>query len=107
MHARWILAPLDRERASVLGQSLGVSPLTAQLLLNRGVNSPELGRRYLEPRLADLRRPDGELAMSGFQKAVDRLERALTGGETVGVFGDYDVDGVTSCALLTSFLRDA
>ena len=107
MQAHWILAPCDRERAGVLGLALGVSPLCAQLLINRGVDSPELGRRYLAPRLADLRRPDGELPMSGFARAVERLERALTGGETIGVFGDYDVDGVTSCALLTSFLTGA
>jgi single-stranded-DNA-specific exonuclease len=87
-----------------LGQALGLSPLTAQLLLNRGVADAELGRRYLEPRLADLRKPDG---MAGFDVALDRLDRALVGNEIVGVFGDFDVDGVTSCALLTTFLREA
>lgn len=101
--SRWILSPSDPARASELALALGLSPLTAQLLLNRGIADAERGRRYLEPRLADLRRPD---EMAGFARAVERLDRALAGGETIGLFGDYDADGVTSCALLTSFLRD-
>jgi single-stranded-DNA-specific exonuclease len=99
---RWILSTPDPARASELAGALGLSQLTAQLLINRGIADPERGRRYLEPRLADLRRPD---EMAGFARAVERLDRALAGGETVGIFGDYDVDGVTSCALLTTFLR--
>src|SRR5256885_2388119 len=106
MLAPWVVAPLNPERAGELSRALGVSPLTAQLLINRGVDSAELGRRYLAPRLSDLRRPDGALAMSGFTRAVDRLERALAERENIGIFGDYDVDGVTSCALLTLFLGD-
>src|SRR4051794_8463939 len=82
--SRWILSPPD-PRAGALGQALGLSPLTAQLLLNRGVVDAELARRYLEPRLADLRKPDG---MAGFEVALGRLDRALQGNEIVGVFGD-------------------
>src|SRR5439155_6187502 len=72
---------------------------------------PERGRRFLAPRLADLRSPDGGLAgathaMAGFSRAVERLGRAVLDGETVGVFGDYDVDGVTTCALLSRYLLD-
>jgi single-stranded-DNA-specific exonuclease len=103
----WVVAPGDRDGAAKLGGVLGLSPLAAQLLLNRGIADPELARRYLDPRLADLRRPDGELPMKGFAQAVDRLERALTQNETIGLFGDYDVDGVTSCAVLAIFLREA
>jgi single-stranded-DNA-specific exonuclease len=99
----WVVTPQDRSNAERLGGALGVSPLTAQLLLNRGIGDPELARRWLDPRLGDLRRPDD---MKGFAPAVARLEQALAAGETVGVFGDYDVDGITSCTLLTLFLRD-
>jgi single-stranded-DNA-specific exonuclease len=101
------LSPPEPSAAVELSQALGLSPLTAQLLLNRGVRTQEVARRYLEPRLADLRRPDGELPMAGFGAALERLDRALAAGETIGIFGDYDVDGVTSCALLTTFLRGA
>src|SRR4051794_26045121 len=102
--ARWILAANDHTRAAALAEALALKPLTAQLLLNRGVDDPERARRYLAPRLAELRRPD---EMAGFARAVDRIETALIEQQVIGVFGDYDVDGVTSCALLTRFLRDA
>jgi single-stranded-DNA-specific exonuclease len=98
----WVVAPENRDEAARLGSTLGLSPLAAQLLLNRGIADPEIARRYLEPKLADLRRPD---EMKGFSAAVDRLERALASRETVGIFGDYDVDGITSCAVLSLFLR--
>jgi single-stranded-DNA-specific exonuclease len=101
--SRWILSPSDPLRASELAGALGLSPLTGQLLLNRGIADADRARKYLEPKLADLRRPD---EMAGFQRAVERLDAALSAGQTIGIFGDYDVDGVTSCALLTSFLRD-
>src|SRR5206468_3924505 len=52
--------------------------------------------------LADLRRPDG---MADLAKALERLAAALGAGETIGVFGDYDVDGVTTAAVLTAALR--
>jgi single-stranded-DNA-specific exonuclease len=104
VESRWIVAPPDRDAAGRLGEAIGWSPLGAQLLLNRGVSGPVEAQRYLVPRLADLRPPDG---MAGFGVAVERLERALAAGETIGLFGDYDVDGVTSCALLASFLGDA
>jgi single-stranded-DNA-specific exonuclease len=107
MDQRWIVRPTDWHRARLLGGTLGVSPVTAQLLINRGHDEPERARKFLAPRLAELRRPDGDAAMAGFAAAVDRLLRSLRAGEMVGVFGDYDVDGVTSCALLASFLRDA
>src|SRR5579871_3656016 len=87
-----------------LARALGVRPLTARLMARRGVGTVEQGRRFLAPRLADLRPPD---AMAGFSRAVERIDRALRGGETIGVFGDYDVDGVTTCALLARFLLDA
>jgi single-stranded-DNA-specific exonuclease len=102
--AEWIVAPFDRERAASFGRDIGLSPVAAQLLLNRGIADAAVAKSYLEPKLAELRRPD---EMAGFAQAVSRLERAVTCGETVGVFGDYDVDGVTSCALLTTFLRGA
>jgi single-stranded-DNA-specific exonuclease len=103
----WTLRAPDPARARALADAVRISPVTAQLLINRGVDDPERARRFLAPRLAELRRPDGDAAMAGFAAAVERLARALAHHETVGVFGDYDVDGVTSCALLASFLGDA
>jgi len=105
--ALWEVKPVDWDRARALARALSLSPVTAQLLINRGVDDPERARRFLSPRLAELRRPDGEQPMAGFAVAVDRLARALAERQTIGIFGDYDVDGVTSCALLASFLGDA
>jgi len=105
--AAWAVKPADWARARTLGSALSISPVTAQLLINRGFADPDRARRFLQPRLAELRRPDGAEAMAGFAVAVERLARALAAAETIGVFGDYDVDGVTSCALLASFLGDA
>ena len=105
--AAWDVRPVDWDRARALGRVLALSPVTAQLLINRGFEDPDRARRFLSPRLAELRRPDGDAPMAGFAVAVERLARALRTAETVGIFGDYDVDGVTSCALLASFLGDA
>ncbi len=107
----WRAPAGDPERARDLAAALGVRPLTAQLLINRRIDDPERARRFLDPKLGDLRPPDGgaagaERAMAGFARAAERIVRALGAGETVGVFGDYDVDGLTTCALLTRFLLD-
>ncbi len=104
---RFIVRPADPRRARLLGERLGLRYLTAQLLLNRGIQDEQEARRYLDPRLADLRPPEGTQPMAGFSTAVERLKRAVLDRETIGIFGDYDVDGVTTCALLTDFLNRA
>jgi len=107
-----VIAPADPDRAAALARAVGVSPLAAQLMLNRGITTPGDAIPYLRPRLAELRPPAGEgvvaeRTMAGFTDALFRLERAVRERQTIGVFGDYDVDGVTSAALLVRFLRDA
>jgi single-stranded-DNA-specific exonuclease len=68
----------------------------------RGISDADEARSYLQPRLGQLRAPGG---LAGLTSAVSRLTRAVQGGERIGVFGDYDVDGVTTAALITSYLR--
>jgi single-stranded-DNA-specific exonuclease len=82
--------------------ALKVHPITARCLAARGLSDTDAARSYLDPRLAGLRPPEG---LAGLDAAVDRLVVAVRGGERVGCFGDYDVDGVTTCALITSYLR--
>ena len=65
-------------------------------------DAPEKVARFLAPRLAELRPPDG---MADLERALDRLARAVRDGDLIGVFGDYDVDGVTTAAVLTVALR--
>lgn len=95
---------LDDAVVARLAARLRVRNATARCLVARGHG--EAAEGFLDPRLARLRRPEGDAAMAGFGAAADRVARAVLRRERIAVFGDYDVDGVTTCALLTSFLRD-
>src|SRR5581483_4465073 len=102
---RFLLSPADPRRARLLAEQLGLRHLTGQLMLNRGIRTDQEARRFLDPRLSDLRPPEGPYPMAGFSVAADRLRKAVLDREVIGVFGDYDVDGVTTCSLLTDFLN--
>jgi single-stranded-DNA-specific exonuclease len=80
----------------------GVPALLARLIANRGICEPQAASDYLNPTLSTLHDP---LLLSGLERAVERLCLALSRGERVCVHGDYDVDGVSSVALLISFFR--
>jgi single-stranded-DNA-specific exonuclease len=82
--------------------AIKVHPLVARVLARRGVSTPDAARRYLSPRLVDLTRPD---AMADRDVAADRIVHAIKHHERITVFGDYDVDGITSATLLTRVLR--
>lgn len=102
MRYRWSVAPPHPLLAGQLARELRLNPLVAQCLLNRGLNAPESIRNFLQPRLKRLSDP---FLLPNMTVAVDRLFRAREKGESVLVFGDYDVDGVTSTALLLEVLR--
>jgi single-stranded-DNA-specific exonuclease len=99
----WSVAPADPAQIEALSSALGVSRPVARCLALRGFKDAPETRSFLEPRLADLSRPDG---MADLDAAADRTARAVIRNERVGVFGDYDVDGVTSAALVTGFLSE-
>lgn len=101
MKYRWSLAPPQPALAAVLSQTLGISPLLAQCLLNRGLSEPGPIGRFLDPRLQYLADP---FLIPQMEIAVDRLLDARFHQERVVIFGDYDVDGVTSTALLHEVL---
>jgi len=98
----WRIADRDPAQVARLAQALGVREVTARCLANRGVEEAEAARSFLDPRLAELRPPAG---LAGMDEAVVRLAAAVRNGETIGCFGDYDVDGVTTTALLSTWLR--
>jgi len=98
MKYRWLIAPAQPALAEFLARELRISPLLAQCLLNRGLSEPEPITRFLQPRLKDLSDP---FLLPNMRAAVDRLFVAREHGERLVIFGDYDVDGVTSAALLT------
>lgn len=101
MKYRWSPAPPQPLLAGQLAGDLRVSPLLAQCLLNRGFSEPDAIGRFLEPRLKNLADP---FRLPNMERAVSRLLQARTRGEPLVIFGDYDVDGVTSTALLTAVL---
>src|SRR6266478_3953381 len=102
MKFRWFLAPPQPLLAGELAKTLKLSPLFAQCLLNRGLSEPALIDRFLEPRLKYLADP---FLLPNMHAAVERLFMAHRLNESVVIFGDYDVDGVTSTALLLEVLR--
>jgi single-stranded-DNA-specific exonuclease len=81
---------------------LNVHPAILQLLKQRGIESGECIRRFMNPHLGYLYNP---MLIKDMDKAVDRIKKALVGNEKITVYGDYDVDGITSCCLLVKLLR--
>ncbi|MBI4551095.1 MAG: single-stranded-DNA-specific exonuclease RecJ [Candidatus Latescibacteria bacterium] len=101
MAHRWMLSEPSAHREALMAL-INVPGVIAQILINRGVLTFDDARRFLKPRLDDLHDP---FLMQDMDKAVDRMATALQRHEPVMVFGDYDVDGTTSTALLYLVLR--
>ena len=102
MKFRWTIAPPQPLLVQPLAAALKISPLLAQCLLNRGLSEATAIEKFLAPRLKNLADP---FLLPDMAKAVDRLFRARERGEPLVIFGDYDVDGVTSTTLLLEVLR--
>jgi len=97
MQKRWIIAKHDHHAAREFAAEIGVSPLAAALLIARGFDSAEKAREFLNPSIEHLHEPN---LLKGMPEAVERLQRAIDGGEKVLIWGDYDVDGTTGTTLL-------
>ena len=102
MRFRWLLAPAQPLLAGKLAADLNLRPLLAQCLLNRGLDEPAPISAFLQPRLKQLADP---FLLPNMEAAVARLFRARERNEPLVIFGDYDVDGVTSTALLQEVLQ--
>ena len=101
---KWILKdPADAETVSRLSSELGVDPVLAELLVQRGVTTFAQARSFFRPSLDDLHDP---FLMKDMDKAVERVGRAVATGEKILVYGDYDVDGTTAVSLVYSFIRE-
>jgi len=94
--------PGDPEAAARLSRDVGLHPVTAQVLVGRGVATAERARRFLQPGAEQLHDP---LALVDMERAVDTIEEAARAGSRIAVYGDYDVDGVCGTALLARALR--
>src|SRR5512133_3663774 len=102
MGQAWRLRPANEEHARDLAAGLGMRALTARILAARGFVTADSASRFLAPRLADLRPPDG---IADLDRAIDRIVAAMRCKQKVAVFGDYDVDGTASAAILVLLLR--
>lgn len=98
----WKTVAADPARATRLSRELGLPLPVAGALLGLGLADPADVRRFLNPRLADLADPD---LLPGMEPAVRRINRAIAAGETIAVYGDYDVDGIVSAGLMMKVLE--
>ena len=96
----WVVPPADG-RAEQLAKSMKISPLIAQLLVNRGIVDAREGSVFLQPKLTELIRP---AQMPGIGPAVVRLRQAMDKKEKITIYGDYDVDGITGVSILWELL---
>ena len=94
--------PERRQQANELAEKIGMSPVLAELLLQRGIRTESAAKRFFRPMLSELIDP---FLMNDMDVAVDRLNDAMGRKERIMVYGDYDVDGCTAVALVFKFLQ--
>ena len=100
---RWVVNPQGNpEAVAAMAAATGISPVLANLLVQRGIDTLEKAKKFFNPQLSDLHDP---FLMKDMDKAVERVERAVRNREKIMVYGDYDVDGTTAVALVYKFLR--
>ena len=100
---RWVVKPQGKpEAVAAMAAATGISPVLANLLVQRGIDTLEKAKKFFNPQLSDLHDP---FLMKDMDKAVERVERAVRNREKIMVYGDYDVDGTTAVALVYKFLR--
>ena len=105
MQYEWLIRQLndsEQETQALLARELKISPLSARILVDRGILTPDEARRFVRPSIQELHDP---FLMRDMEQAVLRLHTAIERRERIMVYGDYDVDGTTAVALMYSFLR--
>jgi len=100
---KWRISPSDVNLQKYLSGSLSISPVIAQLLINRGMADIDKIKSFLKSDVSELYNP---FLMKGMSEAVSRIKRALAKKEKILIHGDYDVDGVTATALLFFGLKE-
>jgi single-stranded-DNA-specific exonuclease len=101
---RWIYKnkTIPPEKVMELAEAMSLPRVISSLLLNRGISEKEQVKSFLSKSMRAIRHPSG---LPDMDKAVSRLRKAIDGGEKIMVYGDYDVDGMTSGAMVYSFLK--
>ncbi|MBW2038865.1 MAG: single-stranded-DNA-specific exonuclease RecJ [Deltaproteobacteria bacterium] len=101
MKLKWNIFHCPAELREELSRQLDIPPLVAQLLIKRAITDPQGGEKFLSPSLNHLYDP---FLMKDVDRGVERIIKAIKGQEKILIYGDYDVDGITACALLVDFL---
>ncbi len=96
------LTPEEAEAVKVLSEQLNISPILCEILVSRGIDTYEKARQYFRPQLSDLHDP---FLFRDMAVAVERIERAFKQKEHIVIYGDYDVDGTDSAAMLWLFFN--
>jgi single-stranded-DNA-specific exonuclease len=99
---RWKVRPFEPFLSGKISKELGISPWTAQLLINRGSKTPQEAQVFLNGNLSNLHSP---YLLEGIEEAASRVFQAIANGEKILVYGDYDVDGITSMCLMLLTLK--
>ena len=103
MDKRWKILSADDATCQSLHESLKINPVLCKILVQRGATTFDIAKKFFRPSLDMLYDP---WLMKDMDKAVERIRQAFTYNEKILVFGDYDVDGTSSVACMTKFLRD-
>ena len=98
----WDTLPCDEAATAQLAAALGIAPVVARLLCQRGLGDPERASRFLNPCLSQLHDP---MALADMGIAVERVLGAIARKERIAIHGDYDVDGITSTVILRRALE--
>jgi single-stranded-DNA-specific exonuclease len=102
METRWKILEADETKVSELKQSLQISSSLCKILVQRGIDTFEKARNFFRPQLSQLHDP---FLMKDMDKAVQRILLAINNNQKILIFGDYDVDGTTSVAIVYRFLK--
>jgi single-stranded-DNA-specific exonuclease len=103
MEFRWCAKPLPpEEKVARLSGELNVSANIASILLQRGIENYEQAEKFFRPKIEDLHDP---FLMTDMEKAIVRIDKAISDAEKILVYGDYDVDGTTAVSIVYSFFR--
>ena len=103
MQLRWVVKQADEQKVKTLQQELKVHPVLCKLLVQRGIETYEAAKKFFRPELSNLHDP---FLMKDMDKAVNRITQAISAGEKILIYGDYDVDGTTAVSTVYLFFKD-
>ena len=103
MNKKWQIFQANKEEVEKLQKNFNINKLLATILVNRGITEKNQIEKFLNPKRSDFYNPYG---MPDMEKAVDRIIKAIENKEKIIIYGDYDVDGITSVTVLKSFLLE-